>query len=203
MSVQPSFNKMISIDSLRTMISNRLVAKGGANRFSHILGVEELCAQLALLYGVDESKARIAALLHDATKYDSEEEHIVRIVRSFTAKDLAIWPKPFWHCLSAVDFAKVDCHIEDEDIQNAIMYHGSARPNMSTLELILYVADYAEPNRSFPNEHIRDIARNDLLAAFIQTLQEIVHHEQSLGHQLMDITLKALAFYQSHLGGTT
>ena len=59
--------------------------------------------------------------------------------------------------------------IEDEEILNAILYHTTGKPEMTTLEKILYVADYMEPRRN----KAPDLARIRLLA--FQDLDETVY----------------------------
>ena len=44
--------------------------KNHLNRFRHIVGVCNMAQKLALIYGVDPIKAKIAALLHDYYKYE-------------------------------------------------------------------------------------------------------------------------------------
>jgi predicted HD superfamily hydrolase involved in NAD metabolism len=187
---------MMTIEQLRKQVRLRLESKGGLFRFTHILGVEEVAVQIALRHQLSERFARQAALIHDATKYDSETEHIERITRSFGASELSNWPKPLWHCLSAVDYAKHDCGISHPEVLSAIQYHGSARPAMTPLEQVIYIADYAEPTRPFKNDHIRDLAMHDLNAALLQSIQEIVTHEAARGHQPLAITKAAIAYYQ-------
>ena len=45
-------------------------------RFEHTLGVEYTSACLAMRYGADMEKARMAGLLHDCAKYLSAEDKI-------------------------------------------------------------------------------------------------------------------------------
>ena len=190
---------MKSIEELKIIVQNRLASRKGNNRFSHILGVLEVALQIAHPHQIDATQATIVALVHDATKYDSTIEHVGRILRSFSSSHLQEWPRPFWHCLSAVDYAKFDLGINDPDMLNAIQFHGPARKAMSPLEMLLYVADYAEPTRPFENQHIRLLAMKNLKQAMALSLFEIAAHEQRLGHPFMSITEEALAYYQPYL----
>lgn len=187
---------MIDVDALRVLVETRLTEKGGKHRYDHIASVEALCARLAEIHGADVTKARVAAILHDATKFDLEPEHLRRIERSFGAAEAAKWPKPLWHCLSAVDFAK-EQGVDDPDIQNAILYHGCGRRAMSKLEMILYVADYAEPTRHFENAAVRELAHRSLEKAMLVSLQEIAEHERSRGHEVLELADQAEQYYRS------
>ena len=44
-------------------------------------------------------------------------------------------------------YAREKYGVEDKDILNAISYHTTARPGMSLLEKIIFIADYIEPSR--------------------------------------------------------
>jgi len=190
---------MKSMEELKMIVQNRLASRKGNNRFSHILGVLEVAVEIANAHHIDTTQAAVAALVHDATKYDPTIEHIGRILRSFTPQHLQEWPRPLWHCLSAVDYAKFDLGIDDQDVLNAIQYHGPARKAMSPLEMLLYVADYAEPTRTFENQHIRLLAKKDLSKAMALSLFEILKHERHLGHPLMSMTEEAFVYYQPYL----
>jgi predicted HD superfamily hydrolase involved in NAD metabolism len=187
---------MIDVDQLRRLVETRLIERGGKHRYDHIAAVEALSAQLAQTHGVDVTKARIAAILHDATKFDPEAEHLRRIERTFGLSESSKWPKALWHCLSAVDFA-IETGVDDVDIQNAILYHGSGRKAMSKLEMILYVADYAEPTRHFENAAVRELAFQSLEKAMLVSLREIAEHEKTRGHDVLPLADEAAAYYQS------
>ena len=46
------------------------------SRFEHSLGVSYTAAALAMRYGADVYKARVAGILHDCAKYLSDDEQI-------------------------------------------------------------------------------------------------------------------------------
>ena len=53
--------------------------------------------------------------------------------------------------------------IEDIDILNAVKYHTTGKENMTTLEKIIYIADYIEPNRKYEGvDKIREVVFKDL-----------------------------------------
>ena len=55
---------------------------------------------------------------------------------------------------------------EGDAVYNAIFYHTTGRAGMSRMEKILYMADYIEPNRDFPEvEELRTLSYTDLDAA--------------------------------------
>jgi len=132
-------------------------------RYIHTLGVCETAIELAKLFGEDEKKAEIAAILHDLAKFEDLEQ-MREIIRSNNlGEDLANWGGEIMHGPVAAYRAKTELGIYDEDILNAMRYHTTGRETMSKLEQIIYVADMIEPNRKFDGvERLRSIARQDL-----------------------------------------
>jgi len=64
--------------------------------------------------------------------------------------------------------------VDDQDILDAICFHSTARPNMTTLEKVLYLADKISYDRTFKRlDPIRDHAKKgDLDAAMRLCLEE-------------------------------
>ena len=55
---------------------------------------------------------------------------------------------------------------QEQAVVQAISYHTTGRANMTLEEMILYMADYIEPNRAFEGvEEMRELAYRDLKAA--------------------------------------
>ena len=66
---------------------------------------------------------------------------------------------------------------------------------MSTLEKIIYVADYMEPNRSFPGvEELRKLAATDLDAAMLMGLEMTAEHLKRQGAIMGIHSLEAIGF---------
>ena len=61
---------MKTYEELLPIVRDRLNGSSGDHRFRHTLGVVDTALRLAKIYGADLQKTRIAALLHDVTKYD-------------------------------------------------------------------------------------------------------------------------------------
>jgi putative HD superfamily hydrolase of NAD metabolism len=126
----------------------------GQKRLAHVLSVEEECASLAKLYVMDEDdtlRLRAAALLHDITKKFSHPEQLdyCRINGIAFTEEETHMPKIF-HARTGAHLAKkLFPNLVDIDIYNAILYHTTARPSMTLMEALLYLADYIEPKREF------------------------------------------------------
>lgn len=114
-------------------------------RVIHSIGVYEMALKLNQLHklNVSEEKIKIAALLHDYSKYDGVDS-IKQILKENNMEfDETISPK-LWHSLYGPLFIKRDLGIDDEEILNAIYYHSTGRANMTNLEKLIYLSDYTE-----------------------------------------------------------
>ena len=63
---------MMSIQKIKEDLKKKLSSK----RYEHTMGVEYTSTCLAMRYGADIEKARLAGLLHDCAKYLSSEEKL-------------------------------------------------------------------------------------------------------------------------------
>ena len=132
----------------RNKVNRLLKAKMSKERYHHSLCVSSEAKNLAKHYKEDEDKAEIAGLLHDITKEFSKEEHL-KIVNGYKIKLSKVersTPK-LWHAITAPFYVKEMFNIEDEDILNAIRYHTTGKKNMSSLEKIVFLADFVSEDR--------------------------------------------------------
>ena len=128
-----------------------LADRVGKKRLAHIHGVADTCAHLARVYGVDERRARLAGLLHDWDKgYDDDG------IRA-RAAELGLDIDPFvldymprvLHADTAAAALGRDFPEIPADVLQAVARHTVGAPRMSDLDMVLYVADAIEPNRTF------------------------------------------------------
>ena len=71
---------------------------------------------------------------------------------------------------------------------------------MNTLEKIIYVADYMEPNRDFPGvDKLRQLAYTDLNAALKLGLEMTLSLLNQQGSQVSPASREALAFLNNSL----
>lgn len=167
-------------------------------RVNHVIGCSETARRLALLHGADPVDAERAGILHDVTKaLDGEDQ--LRICEKYgiiiDAFDRA-HPK----ILHATTGAFVAGHIfgENEAVCQAIRWHTSGKAHMTTLEKIIYVADYMEPNRDFPGvEKMRELAETDLDAALYMGLQMAREHLDRQGAEMCRHSLEAMAYLEN------
>ena len=74
---------------------------------------------------------------------------------------------------------------ENEAVVDAIFSHTTGKAQMNTLQMIIYIADYMEPNRDFPGvEELRKLAYEDLYKALElglnMTLQHLARQENEV-----------------------
>ena len=166
-----------------------------AKRIPHVRGCEEEAVRLARRWGEDEDDARAAAILHDCTKYlnleeqlslcrkydiilDHMEQETVKLLHSKTGAAIARWEYGM-----------------PERVCDAICWHTTGKPDMTTLEKILYIADYMEPTRDFDGvERLRALVYEDLDAAVRLGLEMSVEDLTGRGVPVHPNTLGALRF---------
>lgn len=135
-------------------------------RFKHILGVEQAALELARANDYELEKASVAALVHDYAKERSEAEFKALIVQTGLEQDLLNWNNFIWHGVVGAEIIKKELKITDEEILNAVRRHTVGAKEMTTLDQIVYVADYIEPGRDFPGvDQARRLAAESLRAA--------------------------------------
>ncbi len=173
------------------------------NRVRHVLGCRDTAAAMARRWGVDETDAARAGLLHDITKALSGglqltlcQEYGI-ILDEFSKK----YPKT----LHAMTGALVADRIfgENKAVVSAIASHTTGKADMNILEKILYVADYMEPNRDFPGvEKLRELAYSDLDGAMILGLEMTLDHLNEQGSVQSPMSEQALRYMREHRKGT-
>lgn len=161
----------------REAIMQQVQMRMSEQRFIHVLGVEKAAMALAEKYGASLEKASIAALTHDYAKERPDEEFELIIQRDGYDLNLLKYGNAIWHGLVGADLVKRELAIEDEEILQAIRLHTTGAAKMSLLDKIIYVADYIEPGRNFPEvDEARALAMLDLNEAVaFETKRTLVH----------------------------
>lgn len=177
----------LTIDELRCVSYSMVKAK----RLPHIRGTEKTAVELALRWGADPEKMRRAAILHDCTKYLSKEEHLAICDRCGIELDsLERSAEKLLHAKSGAALAR-EMFGQDDEIVTAILYHTTGRGNMTLAEKILYLADYIEPCRDFPEvAEMRRLAWTDLDAAVLLgiqlSIQEMLERNRVVHHNTLE-----------------
>jgi predicted HD superfamily hydrolase involved in NAD metabolism len=171
------------------------------NRLIHTESVAKLSEKLAIHYHEDPEKAMVASYLHDLTKYFSKEQAFTLLTKYYSKAEIKMWPVQTWHGLTAEIYAKDHLLIDDPDILNAIKYHTTGRPNMSLLEKIIYVSDYAEELRTFETKEIRELTFLNLDLAVYKILILVKNHLDLTNEKVMDLSIEAIKYYQNRING--
>ena len=138
-------------------IKKELEIELGQKLYLHSIGTMKEAEKLALVYGCDIKRAKLAGLLHDCGKGRCKDN--------------------LKHSKKSAELAKEKFGVKDNDILNAIMYHTTGRVNMTLLEKIIYIADKIEPNRHYPGlEEIRKEAFKNLDEAIIKSLESTIEY---------------------------
>lgn len=185
----------VSLKKLRHAMEKTLEPK----RYEHTLGVAYTAASLAMVHEADVEKALIAGMLHDCAKcmpFHKQiavcEKHNVSLSEVERTENF-----PLLHAKAGSTLARTEYGITDDDILNAISYHTTGRPDMSTLEKIIYIADYIEPGRkTLPNlSRVRKIAYQNLDNTMRQILNDTLEHLKEKGGSIDPMTKETYQFY--------
>lgn len=158
-------------------LKERVAAQMSDKRFKHVLGVEETALLLAEKTDVSLEKVRLAALLHDYAKERADDESRDIIISENMDLEMLQYGNNIWHGPVGAVLVKKECRIEDEEILAAIARHTIGAREMTTLDKIIFIADYIEPGRNFPVvEKARALAGKDLDEAVKFKLQQTMLH---------------------------
>jgi predicted HD superfamily hydrolase involved in NAD metabolism len=154
-------------------------------RLLHSFGVADTAASMAEQYGVDVNRARIAGLLHDWDKNLSDEQLCER-AREFGIEMISpLEDLPaLLHAQTGAAAVKREFPELDDEVIQAIARHTSAAPDMTDLDMIIYVADMIEPLRSQGNlMPLRTIVgkvplETLFLKSFEMTMQHLIHRHR-------------------------
>ncbi len=131
---------------MRDMLDVRMAAD--THRRNHTLGVARTAARLAEVYGVDPFLAEAAGLVHDWDKVLEPSELLARAaqygvrVAGSPANARAVLHGP----VAAVELPQLFGELPDSVFQ-AVARHTTAAPDMSDLDMVVFVADAIEPMR--------------------------------------------------------
>lgn len=135
---------------LREQIKPYLTGK----RYAHTLAVEETAAQLGAVYLPDQiEKLRSAALLHDITKKADMEKQLQYCTEfGIMVTDADMHSPKIFHAKTAAALIGQDFpDFADADVVNGVRWHTTGHEGMTVFEAIVYLADYIEATRTFPD----------------------------------------------------
>jgi predicted HD superfamily hydrolase involved in NAD metabolism len=169
-----------------------------ARRYGHTLRVADTAEELARVHGIDPDRARLAGLLHDATRELSPDEflHLAQSWRLPVGEPERESPK-LLHGPVAAELARRELGVEDGEVLDAIREHTTGRPEMGPLSLVLYVADKVEPARDYPSVgRLRRLSREDLRGAAAESLRRSIAHNEERGRPTHPASIETLAWLE-------
>ena len=188
-------NANTATENARALARSRLSEK----RYGHTLRVADTAADLARTHGLDEGRARLSALIHDAAR-EAEPEEFLRLAEEW---NLSVGeperqsPK-LLHGPVAAELAGRELGVRDEGILEAVRAHTTAKPGMEPLALALYVADKIEPARDYPSvERLRRLAREDLYVATAEALRRAIDYNEGRGKDVHPSSRAALEWLEA------
>ena len=167
------------------------------SRVAHVLGCRDTAVQLAQKWGANVSDAARAALLHDVTKALDGPLQLTLCEEYGTI--LGEFSKHNPKTLHALTGSLVAERIfgENKQVVDAICSHTTGKADMNTLEKIIYIADYMEPNRDFPGvEKLRDLAYRDLDKALKTGLEMTLEMLKKNKQEISPASAEAIAFLE-------
>ncbi len=186
-------------------IRMKLKEKLDEDRYEHTLGVSYTAVCLAMRYGEDLYRAEIAGLLHDCAKCIPDEIKL-RKCRKFnigiSAAELA--NPSLLHAKLGAYYAMNKYGVRDMEVINAIQCHTTGKPAMSTLEKIIFIADYIEPRRDRAEDlpKVRKMAFVDLDRTVYIILKDTLDYLKKKGGPIDPMSEKAYRFYEEEVNGT-
>lgn len=185
--IDENTEKLIKENGLYSEYKNIVdrVKKEIPERFEHMAGT--VIMAMKLNSKLDFDKVFLAALLHDIGK---NRKDIVGVPKDSLGTKVE-------HQFSSAIIAKEEYKIEDEEILSAIRYHTTAKPDMSEMEMLIYLADMIEPTRDFDGvEELRSVSENSIKEGFVFALKRTYERLKEAGKLIYPLTLSAVQYYE-------
>lgn len=121
-------------------------------RLEHTMGVYRECAWMTKMFGLSEADAYTvcaAALLHDIAKNLTDDEATALAAKH--GKNLSREVSTVIHQYTGAMLAKdvFGCEIVNDEMLSAIECHTTGKADMTSIEKMLFVADFTEAGRKY------------------------------------------------------
>ncbi len=189
--------KVMDLHEIRKKLKKEL----DKERYEHTKGVMYTAGCLAMAYEYSMEKAMLAGLLHDCAKCIPDEEKIQICEENHLLITSAERENPsLLHAKAGAVLAETKYEVTDPDILHAIKVHTTGEPNMSLLDMIIYVADYIEPLRDkAPHlEYLRKIAFSDIRQCTAEILYDTLHFLEGRKGSIDPTTQITYEFYKPY-----
>ena len=169
------------------------------DRFEHTIGVMYTAESLAMRYGVDMTKAAVAGLLHDCAKCIPNAQKLKMCKKhDIEITEMEEKNPSLLHAKLGAYMAEAAYGVDDPEILSAIKWHTTGKPDMSMLDIIIYMADYIEPNRDkAPNlKQIRKLCFENIEEALYQVLEGTLNYLSDRPDMIDPMTKISYDFYK-------
>ena len=180
----------VSLDSAAAAITERL----GATAADHSQRVARAAGDLAGIYGVNADEAMLAGILHDWHREVVDDD----LLSQAESAGITVWPADrvdprLLHArLGALDAQEHFPEIP-EGVVRAIERHTLGAVEMSELDMVVYVADMIEPDRTYKGvddlrEAVGSLSLSELFAeAYRHSVLHVVRQRKPLHPITVDV----------------
>ena len=169
------------------------------DRYEHTIGVMYTAESLAMRYGIDMTKAAVAGLLHDCAKCIPNAQKLKMCKKNdIEISEMEAKNPSLLHAKLGAFLAEDVYGVKDPEILSAITWHTTGKPDMSMLDIIIYMADYIEPNRDkAPNlKQIRKLCFENIEEALYQVLEGTLNYLSGRPDMIDPMTKISYDFYK-------
>lgn len=171
-------------------------------RVPHVIGCEGEAVRLAQHWGEDVYVAAAAGILHDITKKLTVEEQLLLCDKYGIIIDMSVAGiEKTLHQITGAAMAYNEFGVS-QPIREAIRWHTTGKPGMTTLEKIIYLADYIEPNRSFDGvQPLRELSYESLDRAMELGLRMTIEDLRKKGAPVLEVSGRAYEWFKNRREG--
>lgn len=186
----------MDLDKIKHNLSTNL----DPQRYEHTIGVTYTAASLCMQHSIDVNQGMLAGLLHDCAKrYKQKEQYMLCKKYHIELNDVEQCNGALIHAKLGAYLAEKEFRIKNQEIISAILFHTTGRPEMSTLEKIIYIADYIEPHRKLPHiDDMRTLAFKDLDKTMYSLLLMSLEHLSEKKLPIDSMTIKTFNYYKEY-----
>ncbi len=139
-------------EEMVSVLREEMASYMNEERYNHTLGVEKEMRHLAGIYLPERvTEAAAAGLLHDVTKALSYEEQLKYAEKNgIFLDDDEIQVPPVIHAKTGAHYVKTHFpQFATDELVHAISVHTLADTGMKVLDMLLFLADFTEENRTY------------------------------------------------------
>lgn len=183
---------MKSFEEIYKVVENTLSER----RFYHSVCVMNRAVEYAQIYGIDVEKAKLAGLVHDIAKEVPKEMCIENAEKLGVKLDEVEKINPaLIHAKAGAKIAEVEFGL-DKEICDAIAYHTTGKENMTTLQKIIYLADFTGIDRKFDDlDYLYNLCKENLDKAMLYSLRKTILEKVDENKIMHLDTVKAYNYY--------